>query len=427
VKSLLALLVLCAIAPAQWVMVVNNTFLAAPNNSSVALVNRSDGSLVNRDWIVPGTGAGNWNGNCSAQDAVQVGSQVWVGSSNSNCAMPAAIYIYDVSFAGAVPVATFNSARFLTVADVGIDSTQPRGLYWNSKASVVYMSDGNGIHLLSQSCNYLGASLPGNAWGMTLLHTGDVVYSVIASGGIRRASPDLATSFGTLVPSGSAGFWPYELDVSLAGNLVASGFAGSGYNIREWGPTGAVIGDPWAGAVNLRGTAVLDDGAWLAARNAYPYHLVRWDGVAATTIIADTGPNNPAQNTFGGYMMGTLDAPAPLLLSIGQPAGSGTFRLATTGLLTGVPTFHAFSLEPAPGGPGTGPYLGLHTAFLNQLIAQVVVPAGTLPFHLVAVRPSFQFNVPSGIPAGLSVEMVAFEVINGSLGRVSPVATTITF
>src|SRR5689334_13521166 len=96
-------------APAQWVMVVNNTFLGAPNNSSIALLNRSNGSLVNKNWIVPASGAGNWNGNCSAQDVVQVGSQVWIGSSNSNCGIPAAIYLYDVSFAGAVPVATFNS------------------------------------------------------------------------------------------------------------------------------------------------------------------------------------------------------------------------------------------------------------------------------------------------------------------------------
>ena len=73
--------ILCASLSAQWVMVVNNTFLGAPNNSSVALLNRSDGSLVNKNWIVPAMGAGNWNGNCSAQDAVQVGSQVWIGSS----------------------------------------------------------------------------------------------------------------------------------------------------------------------------------------------------------------------------------------------------------------------------------------------------------------------------------------------------------
>ncbi len=63
-------------------------------------------------------------------------------------------------------------------------------------------------------------------------------------------------------------------------------------------------------------------------------------------------------------MMGTLDVPAPLGLTIGQPAGAGTFRVDTIGLLDGRETFHAFSLEPAPGGPGTGPYLGLHTAFL---------------------------------------------------------------
>jgi hypothetical protein len=426
-KSLLCAFVLCVAVPAQWVMVVNNTFLGAPNNSSVALLNRANGTLVNRDWIVPAAGTGNWNGNCSAQDAVQVGSQVWVGSSNANCAMPAAIYIYDVAFGGPVPVATFNSARFLTVADVGIDSTQPRGLYWNAALGIVTMSDGNGIHALDTSCNYLGTSLPGNCWGMTLLHTGELVYSVISFGGILRASPNLATSLGTFASSGTTGFWPYELDVNLAGNLVASGFASSGYNVREWSPAGVLIGDPYPGTANLRGMAVLDDGSYLLSRNAFPFDLIRWDGATASTIIADTGPNTPAQATFSGYMMGTLDVPtAPLSLAIGQP-GPGSFGLVNGGLLNGVDSFNAFSLEPAPGGPGTGPYLGLYTAFPAQLIAEVLVPPGTLPFHFIAVRPSFQFSVPSGVPPGLTVEMVAFEIVNGAIGRFSPVATTVTF
>lgn len=427
-KLLLVLAFLAAVLPAQWVMVVNNTFLAAPNNSSVALLNRSNGALVNKNWIVPAAGAGNWDGNCSAQDAVQVGSRVWIGSSNSNCAMPAAIYIYDVSFAGPVPVATFNSVRFLTVADVGLASTQPRGLYWNSALGIVYLTDGNGIHALDQNGNYLGLSLPGNCWGMTLLHTGDLVYSIIGSGGILRASPGLTTPLGTFASAATTGFWPYELDVNVAGNLVASGFASTGYNIRTWSPSGAFLGDPYPGAANLRGMAVLENGSYLLARNAYPFDLITWNGVTSSTVIADTGPNSPAQATFSAYMMGTLDVPtAPLVLTIGQPAGSGTFRLDNAGLRDGVETFNAVSLEPAPGGPGTGPYLGLYTIYLNQLLAEVLVPPGTLPFHYVAVRPTFQLSVPSGIPPGLTVEMVAFELVNGSLGRVSPVATALTF
>jgi hypothetical protein len=231
-----------------------------------------------------------------------------------------------------------------------------------------------------------------------------------------------------LATSATTGWWPYELDVNLAGNLVASGFATTGYNIREWSNSGALLGDPYPGSANFRGMAVLDDGGYLLSRNAFPFDLIKWDGVTATTIIADTGPNSPAQNTFGGYMMGTLDVPTSSLgLVIGQPGGSGTFRLVNMGLLTGTETFNAFSLEPAPGGPGTGPYLGLYTAFPAQLIAQVLVPAGTLPFHYVAVRPKFQFDVTSGIPPGLMVEMVAFEIGGGILGRVSPVATTVTF
>lgn len=419
---------LSSMLPAQWVMVVNNTFLSAPNNSSVALLNRADGSLVDRNWIVPAAGAGSWNGNCSAQDAVQVGTQVWVGSSNSNCAIPAAIYIYDISFAGAVPVATYAVTRSLTVGDIGIASTQPRGLYLNAALGIVYMTDGNGIHALdAATCTYLGSSLPGNCWGMTLLHTGDLVYSVIASGGIQRATPTLG-ALGSFASAATAGFWPYELCVNNAGNLVASGFASSGYNVREWNSSGALLGTPYPGTANMRGMAALGNGNYVVARNAYPFDLVVWNGTSATTIIADTGPNSPAQHTFSGYMMGTLDAvTSSLTLTCGQPSGAGTFRLASGGLLSGVETFHLVSLEPAPGGPGTGPYLGLYTADVNALIAQAFSPAGSHPFHVVAVAPTYQFAVPSGVPAGLTVEMVAFEIVNGNLGRVSAVASHVTF
>ncbi len=50
-----------------------------------------------------------------------------------------------------------------------------------------------------------------------------------------------------------------------------------------------------------------------------------------------------------------------------------------------------------------------------------------LPFHFFAVRPTFQYQLFGGVPPGLNVEMVAFEIVGGTLGRVSPVATTVTF
>ena len=82
----------------------------------------------------------------------------------------------------------------------------------------------------------------------------------------------------------------------------------------------------------------------------------QWDGSTATHVIVDSGPNSPAQNTFGGYMMGTLDVPPSTLnLTIGQPNGPGTFRLENSGLIQGSDSFNAVSLEPAPSGPGTGP------------------------------------------------------------------------
>jgi hypothetical protein len=54
------------------------------------------------------------------------------------------------------------------------------------------------------------------------------------------------------------------------------------------------------------------------------------------------------------------------------------------------------------------------------------MPRGALPFHFVPVRPTFRFDIPSGVPPGLTVEMVALEVVSGAFGRVSSVATLTT-
>jgi hypothetical protein len=76
----------------------------------------------------------------------------------------------------------------------------------------------------------------------------------------------------------------------------------------------------------------------------------------------------------------------------------------------------------APGGVGTGPYLGLWTANVNNLIAQAFVTIGTLPFRFFAPGPTLVYGPLGGAPIGLTVEVVAFEFTGVAIGRVSPVA-----
>jgi hypothetical protein len=135
--------------------------------------------------------------------------------------------------------------------------------------------------------------------------------------------------------------------------------------------------------------------------------------------------------SFSGYawidnLRLTGGGPGVLSLNLSQPLGAGSFRLVDTNLATGVETFNIVSLEPAPGGVGTGPYLGLWTANVNNLLAQVQMPVGAQPFHILPGGPIYTFGPLSGIPAGLQVQMVVFEWNGSVLGRVSPVAALTT-
>ena len=76
--------------------------------------------------------------------------------------------------------------------------------------------------------------------------------------------------------------------------------------------------------------------------------------------------------------------PARPVLAILQPGGAGNgVSILDTALKAGFETYNFFSLEPAPGGPGTGPYVG-PLRQQHQHAAHPVPPSGRLgavPFH----------------------------------------------
>jgi hypothetical protein len=103
-------------------------------------------------------------------------------------------------------------------------------------------------------------------------------------------------------------------------------------------------------------------------------------------------------------------------LSLTQPGGPGTgVAVGNTYLSPGAEYFNVFSLEPAPGGVGTGPYLGLYASDPSALLMQIMLPVGAAPFHFVAASPTASFGPYPGF-TGSTIEGVSFSFSSGHLG-----------
>jgi subtilisin family serine protease len=112
---------------------------------------------------------------------------------------------------------------------------------------------------------------------------------------------------------------------------------------------------------------------------------------------------------------------APALM-LSQPTGpSGAIMVRHENLIPGHEYYNVFSFDPCPGGIGTGPWLGLCTASLETLIAQILLPPSAPPIHYVATSTSHEFG-PYYLTSGLSVAGVLFDHTGQVLQGVSPVA-----
>ena len=110
---------------------------------------------------------------------------------------------------------------------------------------------------------------------------------------------------------------------------------------------------------------------------------------------------------------------APFAVSLSSPAGAGSLQVDNTGLTVGTATYNIFTVnEPCPGGPGTGPFLGLCTTNPQFLIDQF--NSGLPPFAFLATGPTRSWGPITGLPSGMVLECVSFEF--PGLTNVSPVA-----
>ena len=109
---------------------------------------------------------------------------------------------------------------------------------------------------------------------------------------------------------------------------------------------------------------------------------------------------------------------APFVVTLSSPAGPGSLQVDNAGLTPGVATYNIFTLnEPCPGGPGTGPLLGLCATNLQFLIDQF--NSNVAPFVFVPTGPTQSYGPVSGLPSGSVLEVVSFEF--PGLTHLSPV------
>ena len=114
--------------------------------------------------------------------------------------------------------------------------------------------------------------------------------------------------------------------------------------------------------------------------------------------------------------------PVPLQISFSLLGTGGGLLIDNSGLVPGVAYWNVFSLEPAPGGPGTGPIFGLYTTNLQFLIDQVLMPPHALPFRFVAPTPGITHG-PYPVPSGVTIEALTFDFGPAGIVSVSPVGT----
>ena len=234
-----------------------------------------------------------------------------------------------------------------------------------------------------------------------------------------------------------------------------------GLNFAKWngstwsGPGGGVFGGVPGGVYAMR---VFDDltgpklyltGSFAQAGTTAASNIARWNGTSfealgsglqgatlgasipwGLALAQHNLPSGPSLFVGGGFTVAggnPSDGIAEIIparpgLSITQAAGPGSgIVIGNTSLQPGFETYNIFSLEPAPGGPGTGPYVGLYATNLAPLLTQFFLPLGAVPFHFTAASASTTFGPYSGfVLAGAVIEGLTFQV-SGCIGTVSQI------
>jgi hypothetical protein len=177
----------------------------------------------------------------------------------------------------------------------------------------------------------------------------------------------------------------------------------------------------YAGAVPVNGSARWDGTSWQpmgsgAIHGPTPGHVRALASYKGATIVGGTF------TTPGGFASPYLAAwTAPLpLLTFSQPGGPGAgIVVRNAWLVPGHEYYNLASLDLSPGGVGTGPYGGLTFLDPSVLIAQVLLPVNTSPFHFMATGTTATLGTYS-LAAGTTFEAISVDVTGGMLGCLAP-------
>jgi trimeric autotransporter adhesin len=230
---------------------------------------------------------------------------------------------------------------------------------------------------------------------------------------------------------------------TTAGGVPASRIAA--WNGSVWQPLGTGINSE-TDSLTVHDGELIAGGLFTTAGGVPANSIARWNGSSWQPM--GTGMGGPSVfhvntltpfrgalfaggsfSTAGGIVSPSLarwSSPLPLL-AVAQPSGAGTgVQVSNRWLIPGHEYYDLVSLDLCAGGPGTGPYGGLCFVDPSQLLAQLTLPIGSVPFHFVATAPDATFG-PYALPAGLVFEAISVDVTGGVVGCVSPVTAYTVF
>lgn len=144
-------------------------------------------------------------------------------------------------------------------------------------------------------------------------------------------------------------------------------------------------------------------------------------GLSGEWVPGSTWPYYiPASNAPGGVEAILCSTTSVSTL---QPGPGAPVSVVNANLTPGREYYNLVSIDPCPGGPGTGPGpFGscLSPQGLQFLTQQLQMPVGTGPFHFIAPSSYVAWPAMTGLPP-ITVDAICIDVTGGTVGPVSPV------
>lgn len=251
-------------------------------------------------------------------------------------------------------------------------------------------------HVNTTSCGG-GGTWPNNVYGhgvVNALAAVNSVRSVAVTPNRTAASMGAGQSAHFVLGIQNTGVLADSFSVSVSGGTFASSVPAS---------SGVIA----AGATGLVTVSV-----------AIPVTAV--PGQSSALQVTVTSLNWAAASVTTVPLVTSVGATAPVL-TLSQPAGAGTGLVIQASALLPGHDYHIIVSGELCALPGAGPYLGLCSTDLSFLLMQFNLPAGVLPFHFIASGSTMSMG-PFPVPAGLTLDVLCFDLTGAGFGGISEIA-----